>query len=158
MGPDNVQVYNIIRHPSAAYLINEKDNDYYVTHSGLVNPAMDLDKLKDSIINCVSLMRDSSITTLRFEDIIQAGSFRVAGKDISTPEGYTPYNQWLTNWEFENIVPLNIVNDAEMTDFNQLMSDWGTSTTNRRPNPNFPSNVFDLLGYTPLTRSQINSK
>jgi hypothetical protein len=158
LGTNNVRVYNIVRHPSAAYLINEKDSSYYTAHSGLLTAEMDFDKLKNSIINCVSLMRDPSIITLRFEDIIKNGTFTVEGKKISAPEGYTMYNQWLTDWEFENIVPLNIVNDEKMNDFNQLMTNWGTSITNLRPNANYPSNVFDLLGYTPLLRSQLISK
>jgi hypothetical protein len=158
LGNNNVQVYNIVRHPSAAYLINEKDSSYYTEHSGLLTAEMDFDKLKDSIINCVSLMRDSSIITLRFEDIIKNGTFTVAGKAISAPEGYNSYNQWITDWEFKNVVQLDIVNDEKMNDFNQLMTSWGTSTTNLRPNAIYPSNVFDLLGYTPLSRSQLISK
>jgi hypothetical protein len=158
LGAENVQVYNIVRHPSVSYLIQEKSPEYYQKYTGLLDAEMDHQKLMLSLVNCASLMRDPTIVTLRFEDMIRTGSFVINGKEVPVPEGYTIYNDWLTQWEFDNIVPLNLVNETAMTAFNQKMTSWGMETARTGEGSQLPSNIFELLGYTPMSHKQIISK
>ena len=158
LGTENVQVYNIVRNPSVCYLIQEKSPEYYQKYTGLLDPEMDHQKLMLSLVNCASLMRDPTIVTLRFEDMIQAGSFVINGKEVPVPKDYTIYNNWLTQWEFDNIVPFNLVNETAMTAFNLKMINWGMETARAGEGSQLPSNIFELLGYTPMAHAQIISE
>jgi hypothetical protein len=176
LGTDNIQVYNIIRNPSVCYLIQEKNPEHYQKYIGLLDPEMDHQKLILSLVNCASLMRDPSIVTLRFEDMIQAGSFVINGKEVTVPKGYEQYNEWLTVWEKENITPLEIVSPEALDLMNQYLTTWATNTftaekidafnaltgssftTSDNTRLNLPQNIFTELGYAPLSLDTIVSE
>jgi hypothetical protein len=156
LGKDNVTVYNIIRNPSVSVFLQQQTSDYYTkTHPDTITPEVDFEKLKQSIVNSVSISRDNTVHTLKYEDILQEGSFTVLGTKVPLLVGPL-FNSYITEEEYEYATSINSVNEDNILSFNQTMSNWGSTT--RLGHPDLPSNIFDLLGYTAMTRSQIISK
>jgi hypothetical protein len=174
IGAENVIALNIIRNPSASTLLHKKSSDFYADPGKELTVEQDLEKLQQSIINSVMLARSPDVITIKFEDIITAGKFTVNGIDISLPVGYEKYNDYLTNWEKENVVPQNLVSAEEVEAMNQHLTTWGTNTftaekidafngltgssftTSDITRLNVPQNIFNELGYTPLSSDEIS--
>jgi hypothetical protein len=151
LGTQNVVAVNIVRHPSAAYLIHEKPASYYADpNKAPMTPEIDGKKIGNSFLNALSLVRYSDIPTIRFEDMIANQSFSINGTTIPMPGGYTPYNQWLTNWEYSRLQE-NIVLDANF----DLWTRWSLDIAGFEGVPQFPGNAYALLGYTALTKDQV---
>jgi len=185
LGAANVKVINIVRNPSVCFLLNEKSAEYYaVPHPvNFRTPIMDHKKLMWSIWNAHNLSRFDDVTTLRFEDIIQVGSFKLNGVSIEAPDGYDSHNKWLTKWEQKNILRGPHV-AADVETFNNSLTKFApydidhefadlypnvktradfVTMLNRVKDLSMPESVMDsipvdmfaALGYTPLSYSTI---
>ena len=151
IGAENVTAVNIVRNPSVCKVLHEKSSEYYeknITYTKEFDDA----KLSVSIVNAVSLVRANDVITLRFEDILVNGNFTLLGKVISAPAGYTPYNQWLTQWEYDEHVLLGLCTPQELDEFNTMYQHLASTLGQ---DPKFPENVFDMLNYEPLTYEEI---
>lgn len=126
IGADNVLVLNILRHPSVAFLLNEKEPSYYHLKKPDLSrtPEMDARKLEASILNASIIKEMPGVITFKFEDILRDGKFTVMGKDIPLPPNYDRSNNWLTWWEQKNIVLKKIVTDAQLAEFNSKYSNF----------------------------------
>jgi hypothetical protein len=182
LGAENVTVINIIRNPSTCILLNPKDDEYYANPNKERTRESDDNKLFRSIINATILSKVDYVTTIKFEDMLETGKFTVNNVDIGLPEGYTPFNNWLTTWENNNIIPLNLISETDLNKLNATLQNWATQTSvsvdesalntinKLRAIPlqsvtemqvfilaNFPENVFDILDYDLLDYEDIVS-
>jgi hypothetical protein len=179
IGTENVTVLNIIRNPSTCILLNQKDDAYYANPEKNRTPELDARKLVYSIATAAVLIKFDDINTLRFEDIITAGKFTVNGVEVKVPTGYDNFNGLLTQWEHDNLIPLEIVSsetlDAINLELKQYASSQSASITedqltyinSLRSTPatlseikatlsvNMPENLFTALGYESLTYDDI---
>lgn len=173
IGPENVTVLNIIRNPSVAFLMNLRDDEYYarqgvsMRYTGnetdeqkeqmqnalsnftveIVNAESENKQLIRSLLNNYSLYRFNDINTIRFEDLIATGKFTVNGVEIDVPQNvYKPYNDYITEWEFNNSIPKNLAGAAEIDDINNQYQ----NITTKLINPSPVGNLFTLLDYIPL--------
>lgn len=168
LGAENVSVYNFIRNPSATFL----------TQVPYTVNALDTDKpVRRAIFNSANLKRFNDITTIKFEDILAAGKVVIEGVEIPLPVEYTASKPNLTQWEKDNVLPSNLVSSEQLDQFNSYASNfdftdledgtynletivpainarYGTNITAEDLNV-IPTNLFDALGYTPLTYNQI---
>ena len=179
IGAGNVTAINIIRNPSTCILLNRKDDEYYANPEKNRTPELDARKLVYSIANAAVLAKFDDITTIRFEDIITAGKFTVNGVEVKVPDGYDNFNGLLTQWEHENLIPLEIVStetleainlelqhyasgqvssltEETVTYINSLRSTSATISEIRAiMSANMPENLFTELGYDPLSYDDI---
>jgi hypothetical protein len=179
IGAENVIALNIIRNPSVCCLLHEKSADFYANPEKDITPEIDATKLRQSLVNAVILSKSSDVITLKFEDIIREGKFRLNGVDIEVPFGYTPYLDWLTAWEKDNVIPLKIVSEETLDAFNAEFQNFASGKSAElteedaslnnafRADPisldelktlyveKMPENLFDALGYDSLTIEEI---
>jgi hypothetical protein len=179
IGAENVTVINIVRNPSTCILLNRKDDEYYANPEKNRTPELDARKLVYSIANAAVLAQFDDITTIKFEDAIIAGKFIVNGIEVKVPTGYDNFNGLLTQWEHENLIPLEIVSAETLDTINlemqhyasrqisSLTTDIVTYLNSLRSNAvtqteletlmseNMPENLFTALGYEPLTYDDI---
>jgi hypothetical protein len=185
LGEENVQVYNITRNPSAAFLLNEKEPEFYTLKKPTKSRdrAMDRRKLEQSIINAMILKDVPGVTTVKYEDILASGKFTVNGIEITAPESLLEGNNgYLTTWDLTTQVPLGIVNADDIEEFNdhflnyeptsikfdtdgvtlkliKLADELKTpplgSYSAEEIDKIFPKNIFDNLDYTPVTFSEL---
>lgn len=168
LGTENVKVLNITRNPSVAFMLNRKSPEYYLT-SGKSTPEWDTNKLEGSLFNCINLKRFSDITTVKFEDILSAGSFQVGSTTVSLPSEFTQYNQWVTDYE-KSVIELAYETEETLVAFNSMMTSYlqhpdRTTAAARKEELekafgkkftyvdfiSWPNNFFTDLGYTSLT-------
>jgi hypothetical protein len=116
------------------------------------------EKITQSFINCASVARDTKNNTVKFEDILANGALVINGTSIPLIDEQSPYNKYLTKWEYDTLVNSSTMQDSDLYQYNQLMTDWVANTPATNNNPAFPRNIFTLLGYSPLTISQITAK
>jgi len=179
IGTENVTVLNIIRNPSTCILLNQKDDAYYANPEKNRTPELDARKLVYSIANAAVLAQFDDVTTIKFEDAIIAGKFIVNGIEVKVPAGYDNFNGLLTQWEHDNLIPLEIVSAETLDTINlemqhyasrqisSLTTDIVTYLNSLRSNAvtqaeletlmseNMPENLFTALGYEPLTYDDI---
>jgi hypothetical protein len=179
IGAENVTVINIIRNPSTCALLNQKEDSYYLDLTKNRTPELDYSKLGHSLVNAAILARYDDINTIKFEDIIQNGKFIVNGIEIGVPVGYSNYNSQLTTWEHTNIIPLEIVSSEMLESVNTAFQQYAvdsaatindellTYVNSLRHTPitlseftnlvlnNLPNNLFNELGYQPLSYEEI---
>lgn len=179
IGAENVTVINIIRNPSTCILLNRKDDAYYANPEKNRTPELDARKLVYSLANAAVLANFDDITTIRFEDIITDGKFTVNGVEVKVPAGYDNFNSILTQWEHNNLIPLEIISaetlEAISIELQHYASGHVSSLTEEivtyinslRATPatmseiksimstNMPENLFTALGYEPLTYDDI---
>jgi len=153
IGSENVLVLNIIRNPSAAYLMAKRPIGYYDQPGQASDEVSELQQLRRSIFICCSLIRFSEFSTIKFENIITTCSITVNGIEIKLPKFiYKNYNDYITNWEFENSVPLKLSNEIEI---NSINDSYQHITTDLPIDPNPIPDFFIALGYKPLTYQEI---
>jgi hypothetical protein len=152
LGESNVAVVNITRNPSVAYML-----ELLLLKAGIsVDPGCE--KITQSFITCASVARDTKNNTVKFEDILANGALVINGTSIPLIDEQSPYNKYLTKWEYDTLVNSSTMQDSDLYQYNQLMTDWVANTPATNNNPAFPRNIFTLLGYSPLTISQITAK
>ena len=152
LGEENVLALNIIRHPSVCFLIHEKNAEHYSAYPDF-SVEQDLKKLELSIVNAANLKRFADVVTIKFEDIIQAGKFTVNSAEIDLPAGYDSHNGLLTQWENNNVIPMGINTAEDVDQFNETFTHF--DSTRPEPFPMMPDNIFEALGYTPLSYDEI---
>lgn len=155
LGGENVLVLNMIRNPSTCFLLNEKAPEYYAEQADRT-PTMDDYKLQKSILNAIILRGLEGVVTLKFEDIIVAGSFDVNGVNISVPAGYNNYNDILTQWEMDTIIPLAIVGNDRLNEVNAFYSDYSITTDAEIPTE-FPTDPEGKQALVDAFNAQFNS-
>lgn len=121
LGSENVLVLNILRNPSTAFLLNEKEPEYYTLKKPYLSrsPDMDFRKLETSLLNAVILKDVPGVINLKFEDILRDGKFTVMDTEVPIPPNYNPANEWVTWWEEENIVVKKIIGKDDVDAFNK---------------------------------------
>jgi hypothetical protein len=122
------------------------------------------------------LSQFDDIVTVKFEDILRDQSIEVNGLTIPL-EGIEKGNALLTKKELEEFLPQKRVSASALTEFNALYSDFehtayicgpekdvarmntiqGTNFTVEDFKEAIPSNIFDAIGYTPLTYSAVEA-
>lgn len=164
VGAENVLVINIIRNPSVVFTLHNKIPDF--TPNQTYTEAGEQDKLYKSLYNAAILKDDPSVTTVRFEDMIASGEFFVNGVDVGLYIDYNSDDGLLTAYERENILPRLEVTDQMVEDFNQtiqpcllrmLNSPKEGGAYNAETFDTNPWNLFEKLGYEPLTFTQIRN-
>ena len=179
IGSENVTVINIIRNPSTCVLLNQKEAGHYLDLTKNRTPELDYSKLGHSLANAAILARYDDINTIKFEDIIRDGKFTVNNVEVGVPVGYGNFNSILSTWEHTNLIPLEIVSvemlESANTAFQQYAVDQAakideellTYMNSLRYTPitlseltnmvltNCPNNLFNELGYEPLSYEEI---
>jgi len=183
LGVQNVTALNIIRNPSTCILLNPKTDEHYEDPSKERTIELDNLKLMRSLENAIVLSDVDYVTTIKFEDIIITGKFIVNGVEVGVPDGYNNHNGSgiITQWEKENIIPLNLISDTDLKKENLNLKNY-TATycipvvdesvlnflNNLKTIPfqsldelrsvllaKCPANVFERLGYIPLSYAEI---
>jgi hypothetical protein len=131
----------------------KRPTDFYSQPGQASDEDSELKQLKRSLFICCSLIRFNEFNTIRFENIITTSSITVNGVEVKLPEViYKNYNDYITNWEFENSVPLLLSNEIEI---NAVNNSYQNITTDLPIDPNPLPNFFTALGYNPLTYQEI---
>jgi len=174
LGFENVQVLNITRNPSVAFMLNRKSPDFY-TANPQSTPAWDTMKLEGSLFNCVNLKRFGDISTVKFEDLLSSGTMAIGNTIVNLPVEFVRYNQFITEYEktvieleYETETALAAFNtkttaylQPEKADFDERMAEREKAFGRKFNYVDFiqwPNNFFTDLGYTSLTtRSAIIS-
>lgn len=182
LGAKNVMVFNITRNPSTCHQLNLKAEDEYADPLKDHTPLSDRMKMHNSMCNAAILKDVTGVQTIKFEDIIDNGGFSIDDVWVGVPDGYDSYNGILTQWEYNNVIPLRLVDDVgrfnvENIDFHLLHNieddesgeihiRWfehtidavnavfGTTLTEADVKV-VPSNIFEALGYQPLSYEDI---
>jgi hypothetical protein len=168
LGPNQIQVINLIRNPSVCALLHKKNTDQ-LSGDAVTTAEEDIEALNSSLLNAVNLKRFPDIHTIRFEDFLKDGHVTINGQQYDLPKQYVQHNQYITQFEKDNLATDDITSYNEMysnlnsnfysykdpvlseQQFNEL-----TSTTDFVA-PQLPTNLFEELGYTPLSYLEIVS-
>jgi len=146
VGEQNVIVLNIIRHPSVCFSLHQREEAYYLEN---IDNTLEQEhqKLINSSITTYNWSKDSTVINVKFEDIIKTGSFQLLGKTIKVI-GSNNFNDLISEKE----------KDFALLDFQKFttLDDWNQKVQNfQKPYSNETVDVFQHLGYSPLTLSQI---
>jgi hypothetical protein len=148
----DVHVLNIIRNPSVSYVTGTEDlfeNDELPVGLAYVTPMT-----TSASIDAITLSKLDYVTTIKFEDIIKTGSFEFMGQIFKCPAVHNNYNGTITKYE-SVMIKRGIIDSAMVDRFNQIFSSLNTSFINCHNDPRLPGNVFEELGYTPLTLQEM---
>jgi len=168
LGAENVHVVNIIRNPSVSWFMHQKTDAFYAlpSEAELGGRSGDTEKFVQSQLSCIALKSLDYVQTVKFEDIIQTG-LTVLGQQVTLPVGYESYNNKITQFENDVIVPQGLATADTITDINTKLSNFTFSTMveilaessldSSTVDAAFPSNFFTELGYTALTYAEITS-
>lgn len=179
LGTENVKVLNIVRNPSASFLIHRAQADFY--EETTLTPEQDQEKFEQSLANAASLRRFSDIETLYFEEILSQQKLVVNGVDVSLPPGYEAADENFTAFEKEALLPLDLKTDEDLAKFNERIDHYATSLTEHtsddlpflselntalgtnytsqemeaRFKENLPSSLFTALGYIAMDKNEM---
>jgi len=153
LGEDNIKIINIIRHPNACMIAHWKSEEHY-TENPNYTKEFHSERLAKSIINAANLVQYPDVETIRFEDIISNGQFTVNGVNILAPENHEMHNQYITKFEKAHA-------DTELPKYtleqnNEYIAGYDLFTSSLQDLATVsgiewaPSNIFELLGYTPV--------
>jgi hypothetical protein len=149
---DNVQVLNIVRHPTASFISAAPNmiNDELPMGINYVTPLS-----TSSAIDNITLSKLDYVTTVKFEDIIANKSFEFNGLTVQCPSVHTNYNNIITKYE-SVILKRNTVITGQLVDkFNKLFSNFNQSFVNCHNDSRLPENIFKELGYELKTYQEI---
>lgn len=149
----DIHVLNFVRNPSAVFvtgyrsLFEDDDLPMGIEH---VTPMV-----TSAAIDNITLSKLEYVTTVRFEDIIKNKYFDFMGKRFNCPNACNSYNGIITKFEAV-MTKREAAISADMVDaFNHRFSIFNQSFVNCHNDPRLPGNVFDELGYSPLTLEEI---
>lgn len=156
---EDLVVINIIRNPSATFVIDAMDTE---SNKTLYDVEFDIPLLKrryiSSILNSITLVNMPQVQTIRWEDLVHTGTLNVAGASIKIPK---PYNDWITAQE-KIAVTFNLNTDEEnLQRFNTVFSRLSFSLQHSGYDlpveifDSIPENVFEELGYWQLELQEI---
>jgi hypothetical protein len=147
----DVRVLNIIRHPTVSYVINSFD---VLPNEDLPMGLEGLTPLNtSSVLDAITLSKLDSVTTIRFEDILLTGKYIFDNVEYTIPTIHKNHNNVITIYECLNY--RNKISASSILKFNELFSNFNSSFVNAHNDSRLPTNVFDLLDYTPLTYEEI---
>lgn len=147
-GYNNVTLVNLIRHPDVAMLM---DDSYKQSSVSTVSPfdTQGVD-LFVSYLNAVSLSTLTNVNSVKFEAVMSTGVFRLNGTTINTPVTISPYNNWITQEEKNNIVP-TLSTGTMLQTYHMFASNDFSSVVGASANPMLPADVRPQLGYAPIS-------
>jgi hypothetical protein len=148
IGRENVKIINIIRHPIVAYLMHEKPPEYYVKNSTYTKEH-DGEKLIKSIINAANLIQFEDVVTVKFEDILRDGYFMFNGHQIDLPPTHVKFNEWLTQFEMNEVIPTRTDNPQALANLDEATTVL-SNLAELREQPRMIKNVFSTMGYDTL--------
>ena len=171
---EEVLVVNLIRNPSVAWLMHKKPESKWQTE---INPdlteAGDYERFFGAALNSIELIKNPAVKTVRFEDVMHTGILPISDTiSVDLREDYQLSNGWLNKFEVEQAV---LMSDEEFAEFNPTAlnytfedfyhpsEDIDEAEAFKMPleefrskvAENFPKNLFELLGYEPLTKEEI---
>ena len=155
LGADNVQVYNIVRNPSAMFMVHEKSDYFYRTYPEYTRQ-INHEFFCKSLITASILSQVPEVVTYKFEDIMRDKVIVINGIAVPVPHDLLPMrNEWVTQWEYDNIIdPGYSPPEEKITRFNIGFSNFAEVQPEE---PWMYSNFFALLGYTPLDYATLTS-
>jgi hypothetical protein len=163
IGTGNVIAVNITRNPSVSFTLHQRITDF---SDGQVDMSADdhMKKYYNSLYNSAILKQDSSITTIKFEDMISSESLTIDGTDVGVYLDFDAYNSWLTNFENNAIIDNVPTTAQQVLDWNTLAASFAlvnmSDTNEDAPVDTImgtPWNLFEKLGYAPLTLAEIRA-
>lgn len=156
LGRSNVIAINIIRNPSIVYFLHQKNAEYYNKQNGVYTKTFDDEKMYSSLINSIAILKDPTIQTIKFEDMINSEKFFIDDKNVGLYLDYNSKNGILTNYEYNNLVPNKVIKAQDVDKANILMSNFNFENLGVS-NTVVTTNIFESLGYEPLTYKEIIS-
>ena len=167
IGKENILVLNIIRHPSVSWCVHQKSDAYYNLHksSNLEGREGDIEKFYESTLAAISIKDLDYVKNIKFEDIIHSG-LEVLGNRVKLPVGYEAFNNYITEYEVNNVLTQGLANEDVIQDMNTQLSNFKQNESfdvsevelPDDVNDYFPSNIFTELGYTPINYRDIVDK
>lgn len=171
---EEIHVVNLIRNPSVAWLMHKKPETKWETE---INPDLteegDYERFFIGALNSIELMKNPKVKTVKFEDVMHSAILPIS-KDISIDmrEDYQQSNGWLNNYEAQLEV---LMSDEEFNEFNPKALNYTfedyyhpaddvneeevysmpIEELKSRISKKFPINIFEQLGYEPLTKEEI---
>lgn len=173
---EDVHVINIIRNPSAAWLMNHNGKEKWETPNGdELDEATSAERFFQALLTSRFVMGIRGVNTVRFEDIINSGELKIGNKIVTIRDDYLAGNGWITKYEskIENSVDDEFVDNFNKLALNYTFDDFYVAPTDvneeseygltndelrKRVSKNFPKNLFDELGYSPLSKEEILNK
>ena len=158
LGNDQVQVYNITRNPSVVYYLHKKDPSHFNDETDYTE-FWDSEKLYQSLLTCAKLKTDPKTITVKFEDMIRTEQFIVNGVNVGLYMDYNAFNDYITRYEATQKENYATADDIEA--FNEFAQNFSPNVLDEEQDleeraPQLVGlNIFDALGYGPLTYDQI---
>lgn len=150
IGNDNVMILNVLRHPVISWLLDDSHNRRSVEPLNGIEISSAIFR---SCINANVLLKDSAVTSVKFEDILNNKSFEFNGKTIQCPD-IDPLNNYLLKEEGKFLETLT---EKDITDYGTL-SQMCSNLTSYGPieDPNFPNDIYTTFNYTPVDYTTIS--
>lgn len=178
IGEENVLVLNIVRNPSAAFIISNKPDISY--ESDVRQPNNLLTKKDDelafieSYMNSILIKDLPYVNTMKYEDILKNGYIEILNNKIDFSFFYKQYNSYITIFDIKKIISLNLVNSVLVNGYNMIMQNLPLSymnsfndtgegkpivddDLNEEQFEKVPKNFFEPFGYSPLSYEQVTN-
>ena len=164
IGSDNVIAINITRNPSVSFALHQRIANF--TNDQIdISDSDHMLKYYIALYNSAILKQDTSITTIKFEDMIANESLMIGDTDVGVYLDFNAVNNWLTQFENNVIIDNVPTTDQQVTDWNTLAASFAlvnlsTDGVEDLPVDNImgtPWNLFEKLGYDPLTLAEIRA-
>jgi hypothetical protein len=151
LGAENILVLNIVRNPAVCFLLNEKDDQFYIDKAPW-NTTLDAMKLQNSLLTGILLKNMPGVTTIKFEDILRDQSFVVNGVTVPKPADHINYNGILTQWEKDTAIPVNKISLSTFNANNEYYSNFSPAAYDKfnEPDPT-PEEKQEFVNYVNLT-------
>ena len=178
IGEQNVLVLNIVRNPSAAFIISNKpDISYesdYTQPNNLLTKKDDEFCFIESYINSIIIKDLPYVNTIKYEDILRDGYIEILNTKIDFSFFYKKYNSYITIFDIKKIIKLNLVNSVIVNGYNMIMQNLPLSYLNsfndtgegkpvvdddltEEQFEKVPKNFFDFFGYSILSYEQVTN-
>lgn len=153
LGKDNVIVYNIIRNPSVAFLYDNEPVLPEKVLEELKQPDLKLGtNLFSSTISAYTLSQLDYVKTIKYEDLIKQDSIDINGTTVKLSR-HIAHNSYIASYEKEMFESVALERKDQLELFNNVFSNVHTYSDITQ----LPDNLFEVLGYEPLTYEQISS-
>ena len=170
---EEVQVINIIRNPSASWLMNKKpESKWNSPGSPDLDEALDFERFFQTTLTSTIIQNTPGVTTIKFEELMKTGKLVIGNTEIDIRDDYLAFNDWINNYESQIDI---LMPDEEFNSFNNLATNYTFEEFYNEPDDideeqeygiprtqlfetvskHFPRNLFADLGYSPLTKEEI---
>lgn len=151
LGKDNVIIYNIIRNPSIAFLY---DNEPVVPEKVLAElKQTDLKlgaNLFSSTLSAYTLSQLDYVKTIKYEDLIKEDSITINEIEVKLSH-HVAHNSYVSEFEKDTFESVMLERKDQLELFNHVFSNINAYSEITQ----LPNNLFEVLGYEPLTYEQI---